>query len=62
MVIFSNMAEVISDIPQGSVLGPILCAIYINDLPDLVVSAIIMYADDKNMSKEIRSREDLETV
>ena len=59
---FSNWAEVTSGIHQGSVLGPILFVIYINDLSDLVVSDIIMYADDTKMSKEIRSKEDLELV
>ena len=55
---FSNWGEVTSGISQGSVLGPILFVIYINALPDLMVSDIIMYADDKKMSKEIRSKED----
>ncbi|MEW8545715.1 MAG: reverse transcriptase family protein, partial [Candidatus Thiodiazotropha sp.] len=59
---FSNWAEVTSGIPQGSVLGPILFVIYINDLPDRIDSDIIMYADDTKMSKEIQVKEDSEVV
>ena len=48
---FSGVEEVVSGIPQGSVLGPLLFAIFINDLPDCVrFSDISIYADDTKLS------------
>lgn len=54
----SSSAAVLSGIPQGSVMGPILFIIYINDLPERVNSDIYMFADDTKILREIKSRED----
>ena len=42
----SSWKDVISGVPQGSVLGPILFIIYINDLPEVVNSTMKIFADD----------------
>ena len=37
---------VLSGIPQGSVFGPILFVIFIDDLPDVVNSIMYLFADE----------------
>ena len=42
----SPTEQVVSGIPQGSILGPILFTIFINDLPDSIESTCKVFADD----------------
>ena len=54
----SNWMDVTSGIPQGSVLGPILFVLYINDLPTNIMSDVFMFADDTEMYRTIRGPND----
>jgi len=45
----SEKTSVLSGIPQGSILGPILFTVFINDLPESVQSVIKVFADDTKL-------------
>ena len=46
-------------VPEGSVLGPTILLLYINDLPDDVICNIAMYADDTTLYSKCDQASDL---
>lgn len=54
----SAWSPVKSGVPQGTVLGPILFLLYINDLPQAVSSSLKLFADDSVIYRKINTVDD----
>jgi hypothetical protein len=58
----SDWIPVTSGVPQGSVLGPLLFVLYINDLADNLQGECKLYADDTKLFRRVKSQEDCKSL
>ncbi len=56
----SDIYNVISGVPQGSVLGPKLFLVYVADIPNDMVSSCAMYADDIKLYNDVANSHNLQ--
>ena len=53
---------IFSRVLQGSVLGPILFLVYVNDLTNSVLSNLYMFADDTKLYRAIKAKDDCDIL
>jgi hypothetical protein len=58
----SEWGDVASGVPQGSVIGPLLFLLYVNELPNIVICGMKMFADDTKLYRTIREENDTVTL
>ena len=56
--VYSTLIEVLSGVPQGSVLRPLLFLLFVNDLSEWIVSSLKMFADDTKLWITLKSKTD----
>ena len=58
----SNNASINASVPQGSILGPLLFSVFIDDLVDVCDNELYLYADDSTLFAPIKTTVNSKTV
>ncbi len=58
---YSNPGNLTCGVPQGSILGPLLFLLYINDMPQSVTCDLLLYADDSCLVFTDKNFDNIET-
>jgi len=58
----SWLIDVLSGVPQGSISGPLLFVIFINDLDEEVINKLLKFADDTNIVSKVGTAEDVKVL
>ena len=59
---FSDFTQVLSGVPQGSLLGPCRFLFYVNDLPDNLAFAVHVFADDTLLYVAVKLQSDTNSL
>ena len=57
---FSEPTTITCGVPQGSILGPVLFLLYVNDMPQAVSCELLLYADDTCLVYSHKNVEEIE--
>ena len=58
----SKKSSLVSGVPQGSVLGPVLFLVYISDIAERLKANTLVYVDDTKVRQRVNKEEDIELM